>query len=73
MVQTLKNNVISYSMLTQILEKSSWITNLIKKIRSIAIKGVINAILYAIVLLLLSSVTMCLMYFALVVAASTPY
>ena len=60
-------------MLTQILEKSSWLTNLIKRIRSIMIIGILNAIIYVLVLLLLSSIAMFLMYFALVAAASTPY
>ncbi len=60
-------------MLTQILEKPTWLTNMIKRIRSIKAKGILNAIVYALVLLLLSSITMFLMYFALVAAASTPY
>ena len=60
-------------MLTQTLEKPTWLTNLIKRIRSITVKGILNAIVYVLVLLLLSSIAMFLMYFALVAAASTPY
>ncbi len=60
-------------MLTQTLEKSPWLTNLIKRIRSITVIGIVNAIVYVLVLLLLSSVAMCLMYIALVAAANTPY
>ena len=59
-------------MLIQTLEKSPWLTNLIKRIRSITVQGVINAILYVLVLLLLSAVAMCLWYFVLMAAASTP-
>jgi hypothetical protein len=60
-------------MLTQILEKPTCLTNLIKRIRSITVKDIFNAIVYVLVLLLLSSTAMFLMYFALVAAASTPY
>ena len=60
-------------MLTQTLEKPTWLTNLINRIRSITVKGLLNAIVYVLVLLLLSSIAMFLMYFALVAAASTPY
>ena len=60
-------------MLTQTLEKPTWLTNLIKRIRSITVKGILNAIVYVLVLLLLSSIAMFLMYFALVAASSTPY
>jgi hypothetical protein len=60
-------------MLTPTLEKPTWLTNLIKRIRSITVKGILNAIVYVLVLLLLSSIAMFLMYFALVAAASTPY
>ena len=60
-------------MLTQTLEKRTWRTNLIKWIRSFTVKGILNVIVYALVLLLLSSIAMFLMYFALVAAASTPY
>ena len=59
-------------MLIQTLEKTTWLINLIKRIRSITVKGILNAILYVLVLLLLSAVAMCLMYFVLM-AASTPY
>ena len=62
-----------YCMLTQTLEKPTWLTNLINRIRSITVKGILNAIVYVLVLLLLSSIAMFLMYFALVAAASTPY
>jgi len=60
-------------MLTQTLEKPTWLTNLIKRIRSITAKGIFNAIVSVLVLLLLSSIAMFLMYFALVAAARTPY
>jgi hypothetical protein len=60
-------------MLTQTLEKRTWRTNLIKWLRSITLKGILNAIVYLLVLLLLSSTALFLMYFALVAAASTPY
>ena len=60
-------------MLTQTLEKPTWLTKLIKRMRSITVKGILNAIVYLLVLLLLSSIAMFLMYFALVAAASTPY
>ena len=60
-------------MLTPTLEKPTWLTNLIKRIRSITVKGILNAIVYVLVLLLLSSIAMFLVYFALVAAASTPY
>ena len=59
-------------MLIQTLEKTTWLINLIKRIRSITVKGILNAILYVLVLLLLSAVAMCLMYIVLM-AASTPY
>ena len=60
-------------MLTQTLEKSTWLTELIKRICSITVKDILNEIVHVLVLLLLSSVAMYLMYFALVAAASTPY
>ena len=60
-------------MLTPTLEKPTWLTKLIKRLRSITVKGILNAIVYVLVLLLLTSVAMFLMYFALVAAASTPY
>lgn len=60
-------------MLTQTLEKSAWPTKLIKRIRSITVKRILNAVVYVLVLLLLSSIAMFLMYFALVAAISTPY
>jgi hypothetical protein len=60
-------------MLTQTLEKSNWLTNLIKRLRSITVKGILYAIVYVLVLLLLSSRAMFLMYCALVAAATTPY
>ena len=60
-------------MLTQTLEKSAWTTKLIKRIRSIKVKGILNAIVYVLVVLLLSSIAIFLMYFAVVAAASTPY
>ena len=60
-------------MLTQTLEKPTWLTKWIKGIRSITVKGILNAIVYVLVLMLLSSTALFLMYFALVAAASTPY
>ena len=42
-------------MLTQTLEKPTWLTNLINRIRSITVKGLLNVIVYVLVLLLLSS------------------
>lgn len=60
-------------MLTQTLEKPTGLTNLINRIRSLTVKGILNAIVYVLVLLLLSSIALFLMYFALVAAASTPY
>ena len=58
-------------MLTQTLEKPTWLTNLIKRTRGITVKGILNAVVYVLVLLL-SSIAMFPMYFALVAAASTP-
>jgi hypothetical protein len=61
-------------MLTQTPEKSTWLfINLGKRLRSINVKAVLNAMVYVLVLLLLSSIAVFLMYFALVAAASTPY
>ena len=60
-------------MLTQTLEKRTWRTNLIKRILSIKVKGILHVIVYVLVLMLLSSTALFLMYFALVAAASTPY
>ena len=60
-------------MLTQTLEKLTWLTHLIKRICRITVKGILNAIVDAHVLVLLSSIAMFLMYFALVAAASTQY
>ncbi len=73
MVRMLKNNLMRYAMLIQTLEKPTWLTNLIKRIRSITVKGILNVIVYVLVLLMLSSIAMSLMYFALVAAASTPF
>lgn len=60
-------------MLTQTLEKSPWLIKLGKVLRRITVKAILNAIVYVLVLLLLSSIAMFLLYFALVAAASTPY
>jgi len=59
-------------MLTQTNEKPTWLTILSKRIRGIKVKGMLYAIVHVLVLLLLSSIAMFLMYFALVAAASTP-
>lgn len=73
MVRTLKNNLMRYAMLIQTLEKPTWLTNLIKMICGITVKGILNVIVYVLVLLLLSLIAMSLIFFALVAAASTPY
>ena len=60
-------------MLTQALEKSTWFIKLGKMLRRITVKATLNAIGSVFVVLLLSSIAMFLMYFALVAAASPPY
>jgi hypothetical protein len=61
------------TMLTQTLEKPTRLPYLVTRMRSITVKGALNTIIYVLVLLLLSSIAMFLMCFALAAAASTPY
>jgi hypothetical protein len=60
-------------MLTQTFEKPTWLTNVIKRLDSIAAKGILNTIVFVLVLLLLGSVAILLTHLAPVAAAGTPH